>query len=297
MQKNLHMKAEPDSIRRLHVLCAALVTAGLSFLLGSCASSDSNTVAYDSGLPWNRSREYVGGGGLGRGLRPPAPPSAAQESHTPKSRPGLGTTLGYEYTDRSVATQFYRRDGSTPDAVGSFHYNDKEGAKAMADFLGDSSKRRGSFKLASGRVKASLETYGETLPWYESNGKIFVIGEAGRNYSIVLENPNKEKVEVVVSVDGLDALSGTPASASRRGYVIPAKGEIKISGMRINGKMRSFHFGSVRDSQAAKTGGEKGARNVGVIGVAVYVEDEAAAKMARIKEGMTRDDARAFPGS
>jgi hypothetical protein len=163
--------------------------------------------------------------------------------------------------------------------------------------LGDSSKRSGLFKLAGGRVKASLKTWGDTLPWYESNGKIFVIGEAGRNYSIVLENPGKEKVEVVVSVDGLDVLSGTPASASRRGYVIPAKSTIEIDGMRMNDKMHTFQFGSVRDSQAAKSGGEKGARNVGVIGVAVYVEDEAAAKMARIKEGMTRDDARAFPGS
>ncbi|WP_113960913.1 hypothetical protein [Roseimicrobium gellanilyticum] len=282
------MKAEPDSIRRLHVLCAALVTAGLSFLLGACASSDGSLTYADSG-------------GVGRGLRPPgSPPTAAsQRSKALESRPGLGTTLGNEYTDNSVSTMFYRRNQSTPDAVGSFHYNDEDGAKAMADFLGDSSKHTGSFKLAGGRVKASLDTgwYGGKLPWYESNGKIFVIGQAGSSYSIILENPGKEKVEVVVSVDGLDTLSGTPASASRRGYVIPSKSQIRIDGMKYNGKMRRFEFGSVRNSQAAKTGGERGARNVGVIGVAVYVEDEAAAKMARIKEGMTRDDARAFPGS
>jgi hypothetical protein len=270
MQKNLHMKAKPDSIRRLHVITTSLVTAGLSLMLGACSG-----VYHD----------YSGA----------AAPATAKRSIA--ERPGLGTTLGSEYTDNSVSTMFYRRNQSTPDAVDSFHYNDKEGAKAMADFLGDASKNSGSFKLAGGRVKASLKTWGDSLPWYESNGKIFVIGEAGRNYSIVLENPGKEKVEVVVSVDGLDVLSGTPASASRRGYVIPPKSEIHIGGMKYNGKMRSFEFSSVRNSQAAKTGGEKGARNVGVIGVAVYVEDEAAAKMARIKEGMARDDARAFPGS
>ncbi|QIF00292.1 hypothetical protein [Roseimicrobium sp. ORNL1] len=282
------MKAESDSIRRLHVLCTALVTGGLALLLGACASSSSSSsVAYSEG--------YIGG----RTASGAVPSTSPQKSKALESRPGLGTTLGSEYTDNSVATMFYRRSQSTPDAVGSFYYNDEEGAKAMSEFLGDSSKHTGSFKLAGGRVRALLDTgwYGGKLPWYESNGKIFVIGEAGRSYFIVLENPGKEKVEVVVSVDGLDTLSGTPASASRRGYVIPPKSEIRIDGMKYNGKMRRFEFGSVRDSQAAKSGGEKGARNVGVIGVAVYVEDEAAAKMARIKEGMTRDDARAFPGS
>jgi hypothetical protein len=270
MQKNLHMKAEPDSIRRLHVITTALVTVGLSLMLGACSG-----VYHD----------YSGA----------AAPATAKRSIA--ERPGLGTTLGSEFSDNSMATMFYRRSSSTPDAVDSFHYNDKEGAKVMAELLGNASKRSGSFKLAGGRVKASLETWHDKLPWYESNGKVFVIGEAGREYAIVLENPGKDKVEVVVSVDGLDALSGTPASASRRGYVIPPKSEIRIEGMKYNGKMRSFEFSSVRNSQAAKTGGEKGARNVGVIGVAVYVEDEAAAKMARIKEGMAREDARAFPGS
>jgi hypothetical protein len=284
MQKNLHMNPPSGSIPRLHVLFTALVTTGLALLLGACASTE-NSVAYG----------MVGSDTNGRAPRSPSAESRKIGAIT--ARPGLGTTLGHEYTDDSVATMFYRNNASTPDAVGSFHYNDKEGAKAMAEYLGDASKRGGSFKLAGGRVKASVETYGDKLPWYESNGKIFVIGEAGSSYSIVLENPGKERAEVVVSVDGLDVLSGTPASASRRGYVIPAKSEIRISGMKVNGKMRSFQFGSVRDSQAAKTGGEKGARNVGVVGVAVYVEDEAAAKLARIKEGMARDGARAFPGA
>jgi hypothetical protein len=290
MQKNLHMKAEPDSIRRLHVLCTALVTAGLTLLLGACASFDSNSVASSEG--------YIGG----RAAPGAGPATSPQKSKAMENRPGLGTTLGHGYTDRSVSTLFYRRNPSTPDATDSFHYNDAEGAKAMAELAGNASKHRGTFKLANGRLKASLEMAGETFDWYESGGRIFVIGEpvttySGGNYSIELENTGKERVEVVVSVDGLDVLSGTPASMSKRGYVIPKNGSISIKGMRMNCKMHTFQLGSVRDSHAAKSGGEKGARNVGVIGVAVYVEDEAAAKMARIKEGMTRDDARAFPGS
>ncbi len=273
MQKNLHMNRKPTApIPRLHVITASLVTAGLSLLLGACSSP-------------HGSRSYAD-----------AAPATAKRSAAAE-RPGLGTTLGHEFTDNSVSTTFYRRRPSSPDAVGSFHYNDTEGAKAMAELAGDASKRSGTFRLAGGRLEVSLETWADKLPWYVAGGKIFVIGEAGRNYSIVLANPGKERVEVVVSVDGLDVRSGTPASMSRRGYVIPAKGEIEIDGMKVGGKMRRFEFGSVRDSQAARTGGESGARNVGVIGMAVYVEDEAAAKLARIKEGMTREEARAFPGS
>ncbi len=206
----------------------------------------------------------------------PAPQSGLGRAILP-DRPGLGTTLGSEYHDYSTSTQFYRRLPSSPDYVASFHYNDQEGAKAMAEFVGSGSKRSGSFKLAGGKLRASLQTWGDTLPWYEARGKIFVVGEAGRNYSITLENTTKDRLEVVVSVDGLDVLSGTAASTSRRGYVIPKDGKISIDGMRVGGKMRRFQFGSVRDSQAAKTGGEAGARNVGVVGLAVYVEDSAAA--------------------
>ena len=278
------MSTSSAFIRRLHVVAAPLVTGGLALLLGACSStSPSGSSGYIGGSTQRASSE-------GAHHKTKAPSSLAE-------RPGLGTTLGNEYYDRSTGTQFYRRNSSVPDSMGSFYYNDQEGAKAMSELAGNGSKRGGSFKLAGGKLRASLESYGDKLPWYESGGRIFVVGEAGNNYSISLENPSKERLEVVISVDGLDVLTGTSASASKHGYVIPAGKSIEIEGMRAGGSMRRFQFGSVRDSQAARTGGEKGARNVGVIGVAVYVEDEAAAKMARIKEGMTRGDARAFPGS
>ncbi len=297
MQKNLHMNIRSAVMHRLHVIAAPLVTAGLGLLLASCASNSGGSSYSMMTTPQSRI-----GASSESSYAPSSPASSGTTWNRPKSfgladRPGLGTTLGSEYYDRSSSTQFYRRSPSTPDGMGSFHYNDSEGAKAMAELMGTSFKHRGSFKLAGGRVRASLETWGDGLPWYESGGKIFVIGEAGHNYSIVLENTTRERVEVVVSVDGLDVLSGSAASMSKRGYVIPKGGRVSIDGMKVGSSMRRFEFGSVKDSQAAKSGGEKGARNVGVIGVAVYVEDSAAAKLARIKEGLARDDARAFPGS
>jgi hypothetical protein len=288
MQKNLHMSTAAAFLRRLHVFAAPFVTGAAALMLGACTSSVSG------------GREYVPPASRSFGTMPASPPSASDYA----DRPGLGTTLGHEYTDRSQTTRFYRRNSSTPDAVGSFHYNDKEGAKAMSELAGSNDlKRGGTFRLAGGKLRAALETWdgpfiqGDRLPWYESDGRVFVIGESGRAYSIVLENPTRDRLEVVVSVDGLDVLSGTPASVSKRGYVIAAGKRIEIDGMKVNGKMRRFQFGSVRNSQAARSGGASGARNVGVVGVAVYVEDEAAARMARIQEGVARGDARAFPGN
>ncbi|MEI6535044.1 MAG: hypothetical protein WCN98_06885, partial [Verrucomicrobiaceae bacterium] len=207
--------------------------------------------------------------------------------------------LGHEIGDNSTNAHFYRRSFNQPDKLASFHYNDEEGAKAMAEMSGKPSRHSGRFDLADGTLRASLCAGwdDDRQSWYESGGKVFVIGAANQRYSIELENTSRQRVEVVVSVDGLDVLDGGSASFSKRGYVIPPRGTIQIHGMRAGGKMRSFEFGSVRDSQAAKTGGEKAARNVGVIGVALFIEDEEAAKNARIAEGMKRGDARAFPGS
>lgn len=276
MLKNLHMSTKIPSFHQLHVRAALLVTGALALCLGACTShlgsvAPAPSVAMDYGTTQKL---------------PMSPPA---------ERPGLGTTLGFEYSDDTVTTHFYRRSERTPDALGSFHYNDSEGAKAMAELAGSPTKRSGSFKLAGGKLKVSLESWGDTLSWYESGGRIVVMGDADRSYAIVLENTTKDRLEVVVSVDGLDVLSGKAASASRRGYVVEKHGRISINGMRAGNKMRRFQFGSVKDSHAATSGGATGARNVGVIGVAVYVEDAAAAKLARVREGLTREGAHAFP--
>ena len=97
-----------------------------------------------------------------------------------------------------------------------------------------------------------------------------------------------------MTVDGLDVLDAKPGSVKKRGYVIEAENSIVIRGMRADGALRAFQFGTVADSQAATSLGEKGARNVGVIGVALYLEDEAARRRAQVEESNTRDNASAF---
>lgn len=187
------------------------------------------------------------------------------------------------------------RNSDTPDAVESFHYNDEAGAKAMAGVLGGStSKHNGLFAAAGERLKVGLVRYGNVFPHYDVHGKRIVIGENGCHYEVRLENRSKKRIEVVLSVDGLNVLSGKAASPRQRGFVLEPKETYDVDGFRKDSStVRSFVLGSVANSKAAATGA---AGNVGVIGLAVFEEDEARAKAELRHEQLARENANAFPG-
>jgi hypothetical protein len=109
------------------------------------------------------------------------------------------------------------------------------------------------------------------LPAFDTaDGRRYVLGGIGERYQIHLVNPTSERLEAVVSVDGLDAIAGRPASLERRGYILPAFADITIDGWRTSLEtVAAFRFSSVRQSYAARTGHD---RNVGVIGVAFFRE-------------------------
>ena len=218
-------------------------------------------------------------------------PEASVKTKT--SRQGLATQAGDERHSMMTDTAFYRKTTGQPDMVDSFHYNDEAGAKAMAEALGGGSKKRGTFSMAGGRLEVALKaTYGSPYERYEAGGKRIVIGSPGSSFQIQLSNRTKHAVEVVASVDSLDVMDGKSASVKKRGYVIPAKSDLTIDGFRVNMEtVKQFVFGRVDESAAAKAGV---ARNVGVIGLAVYDEDEAQAKLARLAESQKRTAADPF---
>lgn len=220
----------------------------------------------------------------------------AKGSTTPiQDRPGLGTSAGREQYSVLEDARLIRKT-ATPDAVESFHYNDETGAKAMAEILGGSmSKRSGLFEAAGERLKVGLVRYGDVFPHYEVHGKRIVIGQNGSHYEVRLENRTKKRIEVVLSVDGLNVLSGKTASPKQRGFVLEPKEVYNVDGFRKDSTtVKSFVFGSVARSKAASSGG---AGNVGVIGLAVFEEDEARVKAELLKEQQAREGANAFPGA
>jgi len=110
----------------------------------------------------------------------------------------------------------------------------------------------------------------ETLPRYPYRGRDYVEGQPGHRYAVVLQNLTGERVLAVVSVDGVNAISGQTAGSAQSGYVLEPWQRLEVRGWRKNlSEIAEFHFTSLGDSYAARTGRP---RNVGVIGVAAFRE-------------------------
>ena len=111
---------------------------------------------------------------------------------------------------------------------------------------------------------------GQTLPTYTSGGKLYVAGTPGHRYSVRLTNRSGARVLAVLSVDGVNAVSGQTANPNQTGYVLDAWQSTEIAGWRKNlDEIAQFNFTALPNSYAARTGRPA---NVGVIGVAVFTE-------------------------
>ncbi|MES2933320.1 MAG: hypothetical protein V4805_07515, partial [Pseudomonadota bacterium] len=111
---------------------------------------------------------------------------------------------------------------------------------------------------------------GQQLRNYYYQGQNYVVGTPGNRYAISLRNTRPDRVMTVVSVDGVNVVSGQTAARSQTGYVLDPRGSTEINGWRKNlNEIAAFEFAEESDSYAARTGRPD---NVGVIGVAVFRE-------------------------
>jgi hypothetical protein len=103
------------------------------------------------------------------------------------------------------------------------------------------------------------------------HGRTFVAGERGQRYAVALTNNTAQRLEVVVTVDGRDVVTGRRGDVRRqRGYVLAPFQTIEIEGFRTSlARVAAFRFADVPDSYAARRGH---ARDAGTIGVAVFQE-------------------------
>jgi hypothetical protein len=122
-----------------------------------------------------------------------------------------------------------------------------------------------------GAYELELLVDGVSARTFQHRGETHVLGEQGSRYVLRVHNRSGRRIEAVVSVDGLDVIDGKSADfAHKRGYLVPAHGYVDIDGWRLSEReAAAFRFAAVSDSYAAKSGK---ARNVGVIGVAVFPE-------------------------
>lgn len=115
-----------------------------------------------------------------------------------------------------------------------------------------------------------LDEMGLPVTAYHHRGRTYVLGHAGERYVVRVTNPTPRRIEALISIDGLDAVDGEPADMRKRGYVVQPYGELRVEGFRVSTEqVASFRFSSVGNSYAGRKGK---ARNVGVIGVAIFDE-------------------------
>ena len=111
---------------------------------------------------------------------------------------------------------------------------------------------------------------GSVLATHRHDGKLYIAGVPGHRYSVRLSNRTSSRVLTVLSVDGVNAISGQTANPNQSGYVLDAWQSTEVEGWRKNmSEIAQFNFTALDNSYAARTGRPN---NVGVIGVAVFRE-------------------------
>jgi hypothetical protein len=123
-------------------------------------------------------------------------------------------------------------------------------------------------RLADLRVLDRTEGRSLSVHWHR--GRAYVAGRPGDEYRLRLRNRGGERVLAVVSVDGVNVVTGEPAALPQSGYVLPPWGTVDIRGWRKSlSQTAAFYFTDLADSYAGRTGRPD---NVGVIGVALFRE-------------------------
>lgn len=122
------------------------------------------------------------------------------------------------------------------------------------------------------RVDIYDRSAGMELPVYRHKGRRYVAGQPGNEYAIRIRNHTGGRLLAVVSVDGVNAVTGESASPHQSGYVLEPGGYVNIQGWRKDlHRTAAFYFSDPSDSYAARTGRPK---DLGVIGVALFRERE-----------------------
>lgn len=107
-----------------------------------------------------------------------------------------------------------------------------------------------------------------TLPVHYHEGRYYVVGKPGNEYQVNVRSRQPGEVLAVISVDGVNAVSGETADWSQTGYVLSPYTSFGIKGWRKSTqRVAAFFFTELENSYAARTGRPD---NVGVIGVAVF---------------------------
>lgn len=241
-----------------------LVVLGLlPLLLNSCATREAPAAAPtnypvgESPMPWNTPAGAALAGApefINRPLKP---------------QPGQGTTWG-PYLDSPMSYTTFTRGATKPlHGVSLIWYNEMKAVERVTS--GNYYTRKGLQRTAGGLVEWGMKSGLSTLKSYYWKDKRFAVGRYESSYSIVVKSHARSRLELVVSVDGLDVVDGKEANIKKRGYIIWPGQTLEVKGWRSSQQqVAKFVFSTVDSSYPALKHGTT--RHVGVVGLAVFPE-------------------------
>jgi hypothetical protein len=131
------------------------------------------------------------------------------------------------------------------------------------------------------------------LPTYPHRGQRWVAGRQGHPYAVRLRNNSDQRVLVVLSVDGLNVISGDVAAPNQTGYVLDPWQSADITGWRKSSQeVAQFVFTDPGRSYAGRTDRPD---NIGVVGIAVFNEARRYVALARPAPPVARSGSRVQP--
>ena len=136
-------------------------------------------------------------------------------------------------------------------------------------------------------VGVSAEVDGGLSPLYparDGSDRWYLEAREGGRYAITLANRTGERLGVVVTVDGLNAISGQPDVGPARMYVLGPWDQTTVRGWRTSlSEVRRFTFVDERASYAVRSG--KANSKMGWIEIAVYRERRHEVQRPWLKDG------------
>jgi hypothetical protein len=140
-------------------------------------------------------------------------------------------------------------------------------------------------------VGVSVQVDGREAPLYaaaDGSGRHYLEARTGSRYAVTLANRTGERLGVVLTVDGLNAISGERDEQRGRMYVLDPWQSTSVQGWRTSlSDVRQFTFVDERRSYAARSG--KANEKMGWIEVAVFRERRAYVEHLRRPAESKRD--------